>query len=96
MTGCHALEESPVMWDDRPSVNRFPDRLKSIEDSQLLLGFLMALTSNGADHPFDQWILPRGARCGKDLLHPETVDASIEVRSVDLISIPSCAKTQPF
>ena len=42
ITGCHALEESPVMWDDRPSVNRFPDRLKSIEDSQLLLGFLMA------------------------------------------------------
>ena len=46
------------------------------------------LTSNGADHPFDKWILPRGARCGKDLLDPETVDASIEVRSVDLISIP--------
>ena len=40
------------------------------------------LTSNGADHPFDKWILPRGARCGKDLLDPETVDASIEVRSV--------------
>ena len=54
------------------------------------------LTSNGADHPFDQWILPRGARCSKDLLHPETVDASIEVRSVDLVSIPSCAKTRPF
>ena len=35
-----------------------------------------------------KWILPRGARCGKDLLDPETVDASIEVRSVDLISIP--------
>ena len=46
------------------------------------------LTSNGADHPFDKWILPRGARCGKDLLDPETVDASIEVRSVDLISVP--------
>ena len=46
------------------------------------------LTSNGADHPFDQWILPRGARCGKDLLYPETVDASIEVRSVDLVSVP--------
>ena len=46
------------------------------------------LTSNGADHPFDKWILPRGARCGKYLLYPETVDASIEVRSVDLISIP--------
>ena len=29
------------------------------------------LTSNGADHPFDKWILPRGARCGKDLLYPE-------------------------
>ena len=40
------------------------------------------LTSNGADHPFDKWILPRGARCGKDLLYPETVDASVEVRSV--------------
>ena len=40
------------------------------------------LTSNRADHPFDQWILPRGARCGKDLLDPETVDASVEVRSV--------------
>ena len=53
------------------------------------------LTSNGADHPFDKWILPRGARCGKDLLYPETVDASIEVRSVGLISIPSCAKTRP-
>ena len=36
------LEESPVIWDAHPSVNRFPDRLKSIEDSQLLLGFLMA------------------------------------------------------
>ena len=47
-----------------------------------------ALTSNGADHPFDKWILPRGARCGKDLLHPETVDATIEVRSVDLVSTP--------
>ena len=46
------------------------------------------LTSNGADHLFDQWILPRGARCGKDLLDPETVDASIEVRSVGLVSIP--------
>ena len=37
------------------------------------------LTSNGADHPFDKWILPRGARCGKYLLYPETVDASVEV-----------------
>ena len=46
------------------------------------------LTSNGADHPFDEWILPRGARCGKDLLYPETVDASIEVRSVALVSVP--------
>ena len=46
------------------------------------------LTSNGADHPVDQWILPRGARCGKDLLHPETVDATIEVRSVGLVSVP--------
>ena len=54
------------------------------------------LTSNGADHPFDQWILPPGARCGKDLLYPETVDATIEVRSVDLVSIPSCAKLGPF
>ena len=53
------------------------------------------LTSNGADHPFDQWMLPREARGGKDLLHPETVDASIEVRSVALVSIPSCAKTRP-
>ena len=53
------------------------------------------LTSNGADHPFDKWILPRGARCGKDLLYPETVDASIEVRSVGLVSIPSCTKTRP-
>ena len=54
------------------------------------------LTSNGADHPFDEWILPRGARCGKDLLDPETVDASIEVRSVGLVSVPSCAKTRPL
>ena len=46
------------------------------------------LTSNGADHPFDKWILPRGARCGKDLLYPETVDGTIEVRSVALVSIP--------
>ena len=46
------------------------------------------LTSNGADHPFDKWILPRGARCGKDLLDPETVDATIEVRSVGLVSVP--------
>ena len=46
------------------------------------------LTSNGADHPFDQWILPRGARCGKDLLHPKTGDATVEVRSVELVSIP--------
>ena len=45
------------------------------------------LTSNGADHPFDQWILPWGARCGKDLLHSETVDATVEVRSVSLVSI---------
>ncbi len=43
------------------------------------------LTSNRADHPFDQWILPRGARCGKDLLHPETVDATVEVRSVGVV-----------
>ena len=53
------------------------------------------LTSNGAEHPFDRWVLPRGARCGKDLLHPETVDASVEVRSVGLVSIPSCTKTRP-
>ena len=46
------------------------------------------LTSNGADHPFDEWILPRGARCGKDLLYPETVVATIEVRSVGLVSVP--------
>ena len=46
------------------------------------------LTSNGADHPFDEWILPRGARCGKDLLYPKTVDATIEVRSVGLVSVP--------
>ena len=46
------------------------------------------LTSNGADHPLDQWILPWRARGGKDLLYPETVDASIEVRSVGLVSIP--------
>ena len=37
-----------------------------------------------------------GARCGKDLLYPETVDATIEVRSVGLVSVPSCAKTRPF
>ena len=54
------------------------------------------LTSNGADHPFDEWILPRGARGGKDLLYPETVDATVEVRSVGLVSIPFCAKTRPF
>ena len=48
------------------------------------------LTSNGADHPFDEWILPRGARCGKDLLHPKTVDATIEVRSVGLVSVRIC------
>ena len=47
-----------------------------------------ALASNGADHPFDEWILPRGARCGKDLLYPETVDATIEVHSVGLVSVP--------
>ena len=29
-----------------------------------------------------------GARCGKDLLYPETVDASVEVRSVGLVSVP--------
>ena len=46
------------------------------------------LTSNGADYPFDKWILPRGARCGKDLLDPETVNATIEVRSVGLVSVP--------
>ena len=51
-----------------------------------------ALASNGADHPFDEWILPRGARCGKDLFYPETVDASIEVRSVGLVSIPVRSK----
>ncbi len=45
------------------------------------------LTSNGADHPFDQWILPRGARGGKDLLHSETIDATVEVRSVGLVSV---------
>ena len=44
------------------------------------------LTSNGADHPCDKWILPRGARCGKDLFYPETVDASIEVGV-----LPSCS-----
>ena len=54
------------------------------------------LTSNGADHPFDKWILPRGARCGKDLLYPETVDASIEVRSVGLVSIRPVPKLSPF
>ncbi len=63
-----------------------------VEDNHMV----ETLTSNGADHPLDQWILPRRARCGKDLLHPETGDASIEVRSVELVSIPSCAKTRPF
>ena len=52
-----------------------------VEDNHMV----ETLTSNGADHPFDQWILPRGARCGKDLLHPETVDASVEVRSGGII-----------
>ena len=46
------------------------------------------LTSNGADHPFDQWDSATGRRGDKDLLHPETVDASVEVHSVDLVSIP--------
>ena len=55
-----------------------------VEDNHMV----ETLTSNGADHPFDKWILPRGARCGKDLLYPETVDASVEVRSVGLVSIP--------
>ena len=45
---------------------------------------------------FRQMDSATGARCGKDLLYPETVDASVEVRSVGLVSIPSCAKTQPF
>ena len=44
-----------------------------VEDNHMV----ETLTSNGADHPFDKWILPRGARCGKDLLYPETVDASV-------------------
>ena len=55
-----------------------------VEDNHMV----ETLTSNGADHPFDKWILPRGARCGKDLLHPETVDTSVEVRSVGLVSVP--------
>ena len=55
-----------------------------VEDNHMV----ETLTSNGADHPFDKWILPRGARCGKDLLYPETVDASVEVRSVGLVSVP--------
>ena len=55
-----------------------------VEDNHMV----ETLTSNGADHPFDKWILPRGARCGKDLLDPETVDASVEVRSVGLVSVP--------
>ena len=37
-----------------------------VEDNHMV----ETLTSNGADHPFDKWILPRGARCGKDLLYP--------------------------
>ena len=35
-----------------------------VEDDHMV----KTLTSNGAEHPFDEWILPRGARCGKDLL----------------------------
>ena len=54
-----------------------------VEDNHMV----ETLTSNGADHPFDKWILPRGARCGKDLLYPETVDASVEVRSVGLVCL---------
>jgi hypothetical protein len=30
------------MWDDRPPVNWYPDRLKSFEDSQLVMGLLVA------------------------------------------------------
>ena len=67
-----------------------------VEDNHMV----ETLTSNGADHPFDEWILPRGARCGKDLLDPETVDASVDVRSVGLVSVPEALypmeKHRPF
>ena len=59
-----------------------------VEDDHVVETF----TSNEAEHPFDQWILPRGARYGKDLLHLEAVDASVEVRSVVLAcrEVPLC------
>ena len=47
------------------------------------------LTSNGADHPFDKWILPRGARCGKDLLDPVPgTEAPRRLQDSDRVSPP--------
>ena len=37
---------------------------------------------------FDERMLTRGARCRTDLIDPETLDATVEVRSVDLIPVP--------
>ncbi len=46
------------------------------------------LQADRSDYPFDERILPRGARWRKDLLDAETLDATVEVPTVDLISIP--------
>ena len=54
------------------------------------------LTSNGADHPFDEWILPRGARCGKDLLYPETVDENpTETKALQVPEPPPIRPEEP-
>ena len=46
------------------------------------------VAANGTNDSFDEGILPRGAWCGTDLLDPETLDATVEIRTVDLIPVP--------
>ena len=46
------------------------------------------LTSQGADQPFDERILPRRARRRQYPLDAECHDAPIEGRAVDPISVP--------
>ena len=46
------------------------------------------LTSNGADHPFDKWILPRGARCGKASCPKTQTNSRLARRAVSIVIAP--------
>ncbi len=46
------------------------------------------LTTNGSDEPFDERVLPQRTWRRQNLLDLEPRDTPVEVRSVDLISVP--------